>query len=246
MTAVLRLPDDHARADLATFLGRAARIEGGAVRLQAAGAGPGAAVAVWVPVLRPQTILDDSPIVLGMRAMAAGIEHAEVGDLRDGAFDALVPLRGMLDRLASDREQHRLAIPVPPERLREAWAAVSPPRGGWERIGSLAEADLVRAADDGIARVAEAVPGNLGTLLVERARTDVWTAPLDVAGASGTGLVAGVAFAAHALGFIGAGAAAGREAGGGDVAVSRSNGWLRLTTPHGHVLTRPRRVSSAP
>lgn len=230
MPAMLHLPDDRTRADLATFLGRAARIEEGAVRLQSAATPRVTAVAVWVPILRPQTILDDSPIVLGMRAVASRIDGGDPADMRDGHFDAVVPLRGMLDRLASDREQHRLDIPLPPERPLEAWAAVSPPRGGWERIGEIEGDELTRVAEAGIADVARAVPGNLGTLLVERARTDVWTSALEVPGASGTGLVAGAAFAAHALGFITAAAV-----------VSRSGGWLRLSTSAGHVLTRPRR-----
>ncbi|GGA76102.1 hypothetical protein GCM10011490_28620 [Pseudoclavibacter endophyticus] len=230
MTAVLRLPNDRARDDLATYLGRAARIEGGAVRLQAVTGAGGDAVAVWVPVLRPQTILDDSPIVLGMRAIGAVIESPEPVDLRDGSFDAAVPLRGMLDRLASDREQHRLELPLPVERPLESWAAVSPPRGQWERLGAIAGAELAAAADRGIADVARAVPGNLGTLLVERARTEVWTAPLDVPGASGHGLVAGAAFAAHALGFI-------TDA---PAVLSRSGVWLRVSTTAGHVLTKAR------
>lgn len=234
MTATLHLPDEPTRTDLATFLGRAARIEGGAVRLQAAGGGPDArgTVGVWVPVLRPATILDDSPIVLGMRALRGRIDGADASDLRDGAFDALVPIRGMLDRLASDREQHRLDLPLPPERPREAWAAVSPPRGDWRRVGELTRDDLERAATAGIDEVARVVPGNLGTLLVERARTEVWTAPLDAPGASGTGLVAGVAFGAHALGFL-------TDA---PASVSSSGGWLRVSTSAGHVLTRPRRA----
>lgn len=231
MPATLILPDDEARTDLATFLGRAGRIEDGAVRLQAVGAEGREAVGVWVPVLRPQSILDDSPIVLGMRAMRARIDDVSHVDLRDGHFDAAVPIRGMLDRLASDREQHRLAVPLPPERLLEAWAAVSPPRGGWERISEIEGADLTAAAEAGIDSVARAVPGNLGTLLVERARTEVWTAVLDVPGASGTGLVAGAAFAAHALGFITTAPAI----------VSRSGTWLRVSTSTGHVLTKGRR-----
>ncbi|MGO2112635.1 MAG: hypothetical protein ACTH31_13585 [Pseudoclavibacter sp.] len=231
MTAVLRLPDDHSRDDLTTFLSRAARIEGGAVRIQGATGGSGSAVAVWVPVLRPQSILDDSPIVLGMRAIAASVEGESHVDLRDGHFDAALPIRGMLDRLASEREQHRLEISLPPERLLESWAAVSPPRGDWQRVSEIARDDLVAAAERGIDAVAQAVPGNLGTLLVERARTEVWASPLDVPGASGHGLVAGAAFAAHALGFL-------VEA---PATLNRSGVWLRLSTPVGHVLTKAHR-----
>lgn len=234
MAATLHLPDAPTRADLATFLGRAARIEGGAVRLQAAGAGGSAgAVAVWVPVLRPASILDDAPVVLGVRVIAGRIDGAERSDLRVDGFDALVPIRGMLDRLASDRDAHALAVPLPPERPREAWAAISPPRTGWRRVAQIATADLERVAGLGIDAVARAVPGNLGTLLVERARTEVWAAPLDVPGAEGTGLVAGVAFAAHALGFTA----------GAPATVSSAGGWLRLSTPVGHVLSRPGRAS---
>lgn len=228
MSATLHLPDEHARTDLATFLGRAARIEGGAIRLQSSGS----VTAVWVPILRPQSIIDTSPIVLGMRAIAARIEGAEARDRRAGAVDVVVPIRGMLDRLASEREQHRLAIPLPPERLVEAWTGVTPPRAGWERVATVSCSALEDVAEAGIAEVARAVPGNLGTLIVERARTHVWESALDVPGAQGTGLVAGVAFAAHALGFL-----AGPD---GEATIAQSGPWRRVSTPAGHVLTRAR------
>lgn len=231
MSATLLLPDDHARADLGTFLGRAARIEEGGVRLQSVGSGDGAAVVIWVPVLRPQSILDDSPVVLGMRVIRARITGSDGIDEPFGVFDAAVPVRGMLDRLASDREQHRLEIPLPTERLLEAWTGITPPRADWEPVTEIASEVLEKIADDGIAKVASAIPSELGRLLVERARTEVWTAAIDVPGASGTGLVAGAAFAAHALGFLTRDPAT----------LHRSGSWLRVSTASGHVLTRARR-----
>ncbi|MFD0996185.1 hypothetical protein HNR16_002112 [Pseudoclavibacter chungangensis] len=226
---MIRFDDARDLADLATFLGRAARVEEGAVRLQAAGE----ALAVWVPVLRPQTILDDSPVVIGLRVMRASVDGAPDTDAPDGQIDVTVPVRAVLDRLARVGDEARTIL-VPPDRVREAWAAVSPPRGGWRRIAEVDSTELARVAETGIDDVAKAVPSELGTALVERVRTETWTRPLP-----GTGLddddapVAGVAFAAHALGFL---------VEPEPVALSASAGWLRLSLRRGHVLSRARRV----
>lgn len=229
MSASLSFDDPRDLDDLATYLGRAARVEDGAVRLQAAGD----ALAVWVPVLRPQTILDSSPVVIGLRVVRAGVEGVDAADAPDGVFDATVPMRGLLDRLArTDGPRDRLS--VPPERIREAWSSVSPPRGGWRRVATIGSQELTRVAEDGISAVAAAVPGELGTALVERVRTDTWTRPLEVAGIEEDDApVAGVAFAAHALGF-----AVEPE----DAIVSVAPGWVRVTLRRGHVLSRARRL----
>ncbi|PPG30545.1 hypothetical protein [Pseudoclavibacter sp. RFBB5] len=230
MSPVLRIPDLRAARDLESFLGRAGRIEDGAVRIVATGS----VAAFWVPVLRPQGILDTSPLVLGVRALRAELLGEAGDDAHAGAFDVTVPLRALLDRLARLRapgddasadETVGFDLSVPPERLRESWAGIAAPTGGWSLTGVLPAATLIAAADQGIAEVAEAVPGNLGTALVERVRTDVWTRVID----EPSGLTSGAAFAALSLGFL-------RSA--DDARILTAGAWLRLETTQGNVLLR--------
>lgn len=230
MSPVLRISDPRAARDLESFLGRAGRVEDGAVRIVATGA----ATAFWVPVLRPQGILDTSPLVLGVRALRAQLSGASDDDVHAGAFDVTVPLRALLDRLARLRDVEGdghagatvgVDLSVPPERLRESWAGIAAPSGGWSLAGVMPAARLIAAADQGIAEVAEAVPGNLGTALVERVRTDVWTRVVDPQ----SGLTSGAAFAALSLGFLRPGE---------DARILTAGAWLRLETTQGNVLLR--------
>ncbi|MBF4460370.1 MULTISPECIES: hypothetical protein [unclassified Pseudoclavibacter] len=233
MSPVLRISDLHAARDLESFLGRAGRIEDGAVRIVQAGT----VAAFWVPVLRPQGLLDTSPLVLGVRALRAELQGAADDDVHAGAFDATVPLRGLLDRLARLRSAGGDApsgeadaaagfdLAVPPERLRESWAGIAAPTGGWTLAGAMSAATLIAAADQGIAEVADAVPGNLGTALVERVRTEVWTRVID----EQSGLTSGAAFAALSLGFLRSGE---------ETRILTAGAWLRLETTQGNVLLR--------
>ena len=230
MSPVLRISDLRAARDLESFLGRAGRVEDGAVRIVATST----ATAFWVPVLRPQGLLDTSPLVLGVRALRAELSGAAADDVHAGAFDVTVPLRALLDRLARLRGADADAaadatagfdLLVPPERLRESWAGIAAPTGGWSLAGVMPSARLIAAADQGIAEVAEAVPGNLGTALVERVRTDVWTRVVD----EQSGLTSGAAFAALSLGFLRSGE---------DARILTAGAWLRLETTQGNVLLR--------
>ncbi|WP_424465818.1 hypothetical protein [Pseudoclavibacter helvolus] len=233
MSPLLRIADLRAARDLDSFLGRAGRIEDGAVRIVASGG----VAAFWVPVLRPQGLLDASPLVLGVRALRAELVGAPAEDLHAGAFDVTVTLRALLDRLARLRNVEVAAgvstgaaavgfdLAVPPERLRESWAGIAAPNGGWSPQGTLPAARLIAAADQGIAEVAEIVPGNLGTALVERVRTEVWTRVVD----EQSGLTSGAAFAALSLGFLRSGE---------DTRILSAGPWLRLETSQGNVLLR--------
>jgi hypothetical protein len=244
MTATLQLGNPIARADLATYLGRAGRIEDSGVRIQQVAE---TGVALWVPVLRPAGILTDSPLVIGVRALSAQVTGADESDRLDGYFDAVVPLRGMLDRLAREPENDAEArsIPLPPERLHEAWTGTRPPLGGWHRVTTLDAGVLTRVADAGIAEITQATGNELGQLLAERVRTDVWTRMLpddavasEIADQDAPDRLppAGAAFAAHALGFLRAG-----ETG----TLSTAPGWWRLGFAAGQVLVRRRNYASA-
>lgn len=244
MPAMLTLANREIREDLATFLGRAGRIEDAGLRLQEVPGG----VACWVPVLRPAGLLTDSPLVVGVRGIPARIESTDVDDFVGDRVDILVPMRGMLDRLArtpnSEQEGLRLALPV--ERPHESWTGVTPPLSGWQPTAELSSDILIHVAEDGIAEVGERAGGGLGQLLAEEIRTNTWTRTLpemtrtkapSTASSNGSAEVsaplppAGAAFAAHALGFL-------KPCGTGQL--SEAPGWWRIAFPAGQVLIRRR------
>ncbi|MGO1543026.1 MAG: hypothetical protein ACTHXA_01660 [Gulosibacter sp.] len=249
MPAMLYLADPKDRDDLATFLGRAGRIEDAGLRLQEVPNG----IACWVPVLRPAGLLTDSPLVIGVRGIPGRIESTEANDFDGERIDLVVPLRGMLDRLAreaaSELEATRMLLPS--ERPHESWTGVTPPLSGWEPIGMLSAEVLNQVAEDGIAEVGERVGGGLGQILAEEIRTNTWTRPLPElarlrkakrdadranetahdAAAAAPLPPAGVAFAAHALGFLRSGMPG---------QLSQAPGWWRIAFPAGNVLVRRR------
>lgn len=219
MNDAFTLPDSLSLSDLATYLGRAGRVEDGSVRL-IAGSG---VLAVYVAVFYPMGLLDSSPTVLGLRTF-------QLDDRPE--FDAVVPVRSLKERLV--RLQNDVVDPtaavtvsVPATVNTVTWAAISPPRGGWTRLGPI-EADRLRStAEAGIARVAEAIPTGTGEQIVHRVRADVWSVPVEGA----EGVPAGAGFGALSLGFLD---------GEDEVAVFETGTWTRLTTPKGHVLVKRR------
>ena len=213
------LTDAHDLRDLQVFLGRSGRLDDGSARLIAAGG----VLAVYVAVLYPSGLLDRRPTVLGLRTFAlAGREQ----------FDAVVPVRALLERLAhlasgrADRpEVEPVPVTLPPEAGTVAWAGISPPRGGWARV-DVASTDLLeRVAREGIDEVAGAIPSGTGEQIVERVRGEVWGRAID-----GLDRVpAGAAFAAYSLGFL---------APDDPVQVFETGPWCRLSSGRGHVLVR--------
>lgn len=216
MSARLIFPDPHAAADLLTFASRASRLGDGVVRLR----GAAGTLAVTSAPLAPRGLLDATPTVLGMRAMAVDPELE---------CDLLVPADALA---AASDDAHAVALPE--SAVSAAWAGVSPPRAGWHVTGELDAAVLAARAQYGIAAVADGVPSDAGEDAVRAVRAHVWGAPdPDL-----HDLPLGTAFAAFALGFI-----AGEER-----AVVRTAGpWTRLTLARGHVLVRgPQRSGLTP
>ena len=91
-----------------------------------------------------------------------------------------------------------ISCSCPTSASRPSWAGVSPPRGGWVQIETIAASVLAARAQWGIAAVAESMPQNPGEDAVRAVRAAVWGAADDALG----GLPLGVAFAAFTLGFI--------------------------------------------
>lgn len=206
MSPRLLFPDAPTASDALTFAQRAVRLGDGAVRLRAADG----TLALTSAPLAPESLLDATPTVLGMRLVRVDPELE---------CDLVVEASA----LAPTDDPHELSLPE--TAVSAAWAGISPPRAGWESAGGIAAATLAARAQWGIAAVAEAVPTTAGEEVVRKVRADVWGRPDDEL----DGLPLGVAFAAFALGFIG----------GEEVAAVRRRGpWTRLTLTRGHVLTR--------
>lgn len=223
MSRTFTLADAHSLHDLQVFLGRAGRVDDGSARVIARGE----VLAVYVAILSPAGLLDQTPTVLGLRTFAL----AETSD-----FDAVVPVRSLLERLArlvslrGDGEASdasaQVAVTLPMEVPTVTWAAISPPRGGWLPLDGTSASLLRRVAAAGIAEVAEAVPTGTGEQIVHRVRSEVWGRPIDDL----EHVPAGAAFAAESLGFL-----------GGDtdeVELFEVGPWSRLSTARGHVLVK--------
>lgn len=222
----LTFPDGETLADLGTYVARARSLEeDGAIRLQAVGG----VLAAWVCVV-PGQGLTGSGTVLGLRTMVLAGAH----DL-----DVTVALAAMGDRFArrSTNGEAGTTLQVPPAEVSPRWAGVLPPRGGWEPVGTVRTADLLTAAEEGIAEVAQGAPEGSGAAAVGMLRARVWSQEvLDAAGAP-TGAPAGAGLAARVLGFA-------RAADGRSATVHRQGAWTRVSLPSGYVLSRA--ASGAP
>jgi len=227
MSGTFTLVDSLALGDLHVFLGRAVRVDDGSVRL-IAGSG---VLAVYVAVLHPAGLLDESPTVLGLRTFALTSTDP---DKAPEDFDVVVPVRsllmrveGLLQSAAAADVAEPITVTIPMEVNTVSWAAISPPRGGWGAVRSTEWNVLDAAARKGIDEVAAAIPSGTGEQIVHRVRTEIWGRPID-----GLDFVpAGAAFAALSLGFLGEGDA---------VSIYESGPWTRLTTKRGHVLVKRR------
>lgn len=229
MSTSFTLVDSLALGDLHVFLGRALRVEEGSVRL-IAGSG---VLAVYVSVLHPIGLLDESPTVLGLRTFAL----TSTAPAEPDAFDVVVPVRSLLMRVEGQLEAAKadiaepITVRLPLEVNSVSWAAISPPRGGWRALDPALPEVLDAVARAGIAEVAAAIPTGTGEQIVHRVRSEIWGRPL-------TGfdhIPGGAAFAALSLGFLGEG-----DPQGDVVAVYESGPWTRLTTRRGHVLVKRR------
>lgn len=209
-TTAFTLADSQTRDDLQNYLGRLARFGEKEVRLQSRGA----TLAVYGCTQAPAGIMDDTPVVLVMRAFALAAPLLP-------ELDAVVEVRALTDRLA--RPGGDLEVPLPPMTVTAAWAGVLPPVTGWEAEGALDAGSLAIVAAEGMARVAEAVPADAGDPVVQRVRRSVWGSEI------APGIPAAAAFAAEGLGFL---------TGADRLLRSSSKAWTRLSSPNGHVILR--------
>lgn len=206
---MLTLIDAEALADLGRYAARARALDdAGVIRLQATGT----TLASWVVVLPGEGLLGVGA-ALGVRTTALAVE-ADV--------DLVVPLGAITDRVARPGVGRDLALP-PVTAFSQA-LALTPPRRDWEPVGLVSGDALAQIGRDGVATISAAVAERGAAAGLVRDR--VWQ---DVAHDRGVSFPAGAAFAAYALGFL---------APGCEVSVFRSNRWMRLSAPGGHVLIR--------
>jgi hypothetical protein len=247
----VRLADVDTLADLATFLGRAARVDpDGAARL----VGHGDVLAVYVSPVHG----GGGPLVLGLRTLRLGAPSA---------IDATVPLAALIERIAAGDAgapgapgtpstpdtpgtpvapgapgaPGALGAPgapgapgtpgavlgvLPAPASVASWAGMSPPRQGWQPVAAIEPGVLLERAASGIAEVATGAPSGSGAAAVAGLRARIWGRPLD---GDLPDLPAGVAFVAVALGFVDRSAPS---------VVHRSGPWWRVSSSAGHVLAR--------
>lgn len=200
----LVLADADTASDVLTFVGRATTVSDDGVRLQAADG----VLALTSAALAPQGLFDQTPTILAMRIVRADPElecDIVVGEVT-----------------ASDDER---MLTLPETGLSPSWAGVSPPRGGWQPHGALQASVIAQRAQWGISAVARGAGTGSAEEAVRALRAAIWGEPDDDL----LGLPRGLAFAAHAFGFI-----SGEES----VPVTVSGRWTRLAFRRGHLLSR--------
>lgn len=210
-TGRLALLDHATRDDLRIYLERLQKAGLPEVRLVS----QGSTIAVFGCTQAPAGLIDPLPVVLVMRAFSLRDEPA-------GVIDATVEGRALLDRLAR-LGLLGLDLELPDTTVTVAWAGVLPPHAGWEPVGVIDAASLSLAAEQGVTRIAEALPEQPGEAVVRTVRASVWGMEIV------PGLPASAAFAAEALGFL-------RDE--AHVRLSRTLTWNRLSTSRGHVMVR--------
>jgi len=221
MTRSLLLADHASRDDLRIYLERLEHAGRPEVRLVARGA----VLAVFGCTQAPESILDQVPVVLGLRSFALRGDDDDTEDHAAPVCDLVVSARALLDRIAR-LGRIGLELELPDSDLTAAWAGVLPPVHGWEAAGVLDAASLATVAAEGMSRITAALPESPGDAIVRKVRREVWGSEI------APGLPAAAAFALEALGFLGT------PAPGDTVRMSSTLTWRRLSTPRGEVLIR--------
>jgi hypothetical protein len=209
------LADRETAADLQAYLNRAKRLDQeGMVRLRAFGD----VLAAYVAPIFTGSLMESGPTVLGLRTC----ELSEAAEL-----DVVVPIAVVLERLAhllADSSTTNFKLELP-DSQRAVWAGISPPRVGWQDAGSINEARLTQMARDGIEEVRSSLPESVGGPIAARIRGEIWGRGIDLE----SRVPMGAAFVAAGLGFL---------TENEEVGLFHTDGWVRLSSEHGHVLAR--------
>ena len=211
MTNTNRFLDQRDIAYLSSYLTRARKLDDdGCVKFRAFGD----ILAVYVSPIFSGSLMGDGPTVLGLRTMK--IEKAEL--------DATFAISSIQERLASPAIEG-MQLELPQESTRAAWSGVTPPRQDWEESGTVSQAQISQWAKDGIAEVANTLPSSVGSSIAAKVRLGIWgkTVSLEFH------LPGAAAFAMAGLGFMQKDE---------EIKVYTAKGWVRLSSAHGHVLSK--------
>ncbi len=216
MTSFCTFIDRETVADLQGFLNRAKRLDQeGLVRFRAFGK----VLAAYVAPIYAGSLMESGPTVLGLRTCEL-VEETEV--------DVVVSIAAVLDRIAhlllitGDKGVYKLELP---DNQRAAWAGISPPRVGWAMTGTINEKELTRIARAGIDEVRSSLPESVGGPIAAKIRGEIWGRGIDLE----SQIPMGAAFAAAGLGFL---------TENEEVGLYHADGWVRLSSEHGHVLAK--------
>jgi hypothetical protein len=186
MTAKIAFSESADLSDLKSFLERAKRLDdSGIVKFKASGD----VLAVYVSPLFSGSLLGGGTTVLGLRTLKLRSEYQ---------IDANFEIAAILDRLAKPTVFLTSALELPAATVKVAWAGITPPRDGWERVASISQAELSEVAKLGIAEVASLLPESIGSSIASKVRQQVWGRLI----AADTPYPAGAAFAMAGLGFL--------------------------------------------
>lgn len=209
MTLKFTQPEDL--QDLRSYLTRAHKLDAdGLVKFRAFSD----VLAIYVAPIFSGSLLQDGPTVLGLRTVRLAGEH-EI----DASFD----IASILERIPQASETAEL--PLPPTSKRAAWTGITPPRAGWQREQEIPQQLITEWAKAGIAEVQATLPESIGSSIAARVRLQIWGKSVGLS----YNFPSAVAFALAGLGFMSAGE---------QVQVFRTKGWVRLSTQHGHVLSK--------
>ncbi|MFW0184475.1 transcriptional regulator [Rothia sp. CCM 9418] len=223
----LQLVDVNQIKDFKTYLARAKSLDAQAsVRLITRGMSVGA----YVCALAPETLIDTTPTILGLRAL--NIASAQT-------LDTTVEISAVLDRLARIDQQKNYLF-IPPVVTTASWSGQLPPFSDWAKIGRTTVGELKKIALDGMNAVDSALPANPGHAVLATVRSRIWSSPMPWEAIENQEyrytpenytLPSGIAFAAEVLGFL-------PPVAHMPVYIYHSEGWIRLSCPMGHVLCK--------
>jgi hypothetical protein len=211
MTNSIRFLDSRDMEDLSAYLTRARKLDDdGCVKFRAFGD----ILAVYVSPIFSGSLMGDGPTVLGLRTMK--LERTEL--------DATYSIASIQERLASAMTEG-LELALPTTTMRAAWSGVTPPRQDWVETGTISQQQITQWAKDGIAEVANTLPSSVGSSIAAKVRLGIWgkTVSLEFH------LPGAAAFAMAGLGFMQKGE---------EIRVYTAKGWVRLSSAHGHVLSK--------
>lgn len=167
-----------------------------------------------------QTFVATIPVLAGGGLDGLQITALRVDSVREAQpHDQVVAIRSLLERIAHLAPGAAGPIEWPPASVSAPWAGIAPPRSGWQLVAEIELEYLRASADETLGALAGLTTTTPEAVLAHALsqRDPQLDAP------------AGLAAAAQSLGFL---------IGEAPAKLARIGRWARLSTAHGHVLSR--------